>query len=55
MPVHDQMVAKLQQIKALGSSCGCDCVRCAQKIRTNGRCDCDGCAKRALAAALPRQ
>jgi len=55
MPAPDDIAEKLRQLKALGSSCGCDCVRCEQKVRQNGRCDCDACATRALPVPSPAQ
>ncbi len=45
MPLQLEVSEKLARLKALGSSCGCDCVRCAQKVRKNGHCECGGCAR----------
>ena len=40
--LHEQ----LKQLKALSGNCGCDCVRCQQKVTATGSCDCTDCGKR---------
>jgi hypothetical protein len=49
--VNLRLTHQLKKLKAFDGHCGCDCVRCRQKVTEKGSCYCTDCGKRETTTA----